>query len=96
MTYHSYLLILLCSILTNACSTREQQAINSKNSNNTIEPTKAPQIGQYVTDTYEDSNGHLWFGTIQYGIARYDGNELVYFTQKNGLPSNRVTSVQED
>lgn len=54
------------------------------------------QIGEYVTSAFEDSNGHLWFGTLSKGIARYDGNELMYFTIEDGLLSNRVTGVIED
>lgn len=54
------------------------------------------QIGEYVTSAYEDTKGNLWFGTIQKGIAQYDGYRLKYFTKKDGLPSDRVTSVLED
>ena len=54
------------------------------------------QIGYYVTSAFKDSKGHLWFGTIERGIAKYDGHNLKYFTKKDGLPSNRVTSVIED
>lgn len=56
----------------------------------------SPQIGQYVTSIYEDSKGYLWFGTLHNGIACYDGDTLRYFTKKDGLPSNRITSVFED
>ena len=54
------------------------------------------QIGNYVTSAYEDSKGHLWFGTLEKGIARYDGIELKYFTKEDGLPSNRASSVVQD
>ena len=54
------------------------------------------QLGEFVTSAYEDSKGNLWFGTIGKGIARYDGSQLKYFTEADGLPSNRVISVTED
>lgn len=74
-------------------------------SDSTIDPpdTQIPlpkevdsQIGQYVVSTFEDAKGHLWFGTLEKGIARYDGKELSYYTTKDGLPSNRVTGITED
>ncbi len=55
-----------------------------------------PQISEYVTDTFEDSKGNFWFGTISDGIARYDGKKLAYLTTKDGLPSDRVIGIIED
>jgi len=54
------------------------------------------RIAQYVVETYEDKNGNLWFGTMQQGAARYDGKNLVWFSKKDGLPSNVVSSFAED
>lgn len=54
------------------------------------------QIGEYVVETYEDSKGNLWFGTLEKGVARYDGTKLRYFTTADGLPGNRVVSIVED
>jgi ligand-binding sensor domain-containing protein len=54
------------------------------------------QIAEYVTSIFEDSKGNLWFGTLDKGMARYDGETLKYFTTQDGLPSDRVTSVMED
>lgn len=75
-------------LLTSTCTTKK------KNPN--TEFSTDSQIGEYVTSVFEDYKGHLWFGTIEKGIARYDGNELKYFTKENGLPTNRVTSVKQD
>lgn len=54
------------------------------------------QIGDYVVETFEDSKGMLWFGTLEKGVAKYDGNKLTYITTADGLPSNRVTNIIED
>jgi hypothetical protein len=35
------------------------------------------QIAKYVVEIFEDSKGHLWFGTMAKGVARYDG-KIVY------------------
>ncbi len=54
------------------------------------------QIGNYIVEIFEDSKGNLWFGTIENGVAKYDGKKLEYFTSNNGLPSNRVVQIIED
>jgi ligand-binding sensor domain-containing protein len=54
------------------------------------------QIGQYVVEVFEDSKGNLWFGTLAKGIAMYNGKTLKYFTESDGLPSNRITCIVED
>lgn len=79
----------LVSILIASCNTKEK-AMSS------VKAKMDDQIGEYVVSVYEDVKGHLWFGTLSKGIARYDGSQLRYFTKKDGLPSNRVLSVSED
>ena len=56
----------------------------------------AKQIGQYVVEIFEDSKGNIWFGTLEKGVAMYNGETLNYFTVEDGLPSNRITSIIED
>ena len=55
----------------------------------------ADQIGEYVVATYKDSKDNLWFGTLEKGVAQFDGNRLQYFTIVDGLPSNRVVDIVE-
>jgi ligand-binding sensor domain-containing protein len=59
------------------------------------ETKKVEQIGQYV-GVFQDSKGRYWFQTLEKGVAKYDGNELIYLTTKDGLPSNRIVSIVED
>jgi signal transduction histidine kinase/ligand-binding sensor domain-containing protein len=53
----------------------------------------------YVTCTFQDSRGFIWFGTRE-GLARYDGVQMVkYFhsaTDTNSLTSNTILSIEED
>lgn len=41
----------------------------------------------------EDSNGHLWFGTIGSGVYHYDGESFTNFTTGDGLLNNRVDKL---
>lgn len=56
----------------------------------------SPQLDDYVVEIYEDSKGHLWFGTISKGAAHWDGVGLTYFTTAEGLVDQTVTCVLED
>ncbi len=89
------IVLIVLSILSTSCNSLGKKGSTDAEHTLIKEKTDA-QIGEYVISAYEDSKGHLWFGTLQKGIAKYDGNTLKYFTRKNGLPSNRVTSVIED
>ncbi len=65
-----------------------------------LEPAALPQTGlpidEYVVELFEDSKGNLWMGTIMSGVACFDGNKLTYFSEKDGLAGNTVTSIAED
>jgi ligand-binding sensor domain-containing protein len=87
--------MLMLTIWTTSCDSQIKDVrINKIDDSVTKETTS--QIGTYVISAFEDSKGNLWFGTLEEGIARYDGIQLKYFTKNDGLPSNRVTSVIED
>ncbi len=53
-------------------------------------------LDKYLVNIFEDKKGHLWFGTLSKGVARYDGKKLKYFTAIDGLPSNRIIAIVED
>lgn len=54
------------------------------------------QIGQYLISIFEDSKGNMWFGTLEKGVAKYDGNSLKYYNTEDGLIGNGVSSMTED
>jgi ligand-binding sensor domain-containing protein/signal transduction histidine kinase len=45
---------------------------------------------------FEDKNGILWFGTSIEGLGRFDGKELTYYSEENGLSSYRIHVFFED
>jgi len=89
------IIISLLLILSTSCNSQKKKTDTSE-LDNPEKVATASQIAQYVTNVFEDSKSHLWFGTLEKGIAKYDGNQLKYYTQKDGLPSNRVTGIIED
>ena len=98
---HSYLFsrtCLLVFIISFITSCGGQSHSNKENDTIINELTKNvdSQIGEYVVDLFQDSKGNIWFGTLEKGVAKFDGNNLKYLTIKDGLPSNRITNVIED
>ncbi len=87
------ILITLLTVLSISCNSQGKKTAEIEEPR---EQLNASQIGEYVVETFQDSKGNLWFGTLEKGVAKYNGNELVYLTIKDGLPSNRVTNVIED
>lgn len=89
------ILLTLLAILSVSCNSKGKKTETAVIENST-EQKIASQIGEYVVETFQDSKGNLWFGTLEKGVAKFDGNNLKYLTTKDGLPSNRITNVIED
>ncbi len=56
----------------------------------------ALRISAYVRRVYQDRRGHLWFGTNDDGVCRYDGISLRYFTKHDGFGGRAVRGIVED
>lgn len=54
------------------------------------------QLCQHVRKIFQDKSGNLWFGTNVYGLIRYNGDTLEYFTEKDELGGGRITGIVED
>lgn len=102
---HIYLSFFLVIFLM-SCAAQEKQKSAAKTTateelpftldSEGLERDAAVQIAEYVVEIMEDSKGNLWFGTMGYGAARYDGETLTYFSITDGLPGNTVASIAED
>jgi ligand-binding sensor domain-containing protein len=53
------------------------------------------RLSAYVVETFEDSKGDLWFGTVSDGAARFNGETLTWYTAKDFV-GDTVTSITED
>lgn len=88
------ILFTILTIFSVACDSPERERDEEKSGISA--ERNAEQIGQYVVEAFQDSKGNLWFGTLEKGVAKYDGSSLIYLTIDDGLPSNRVVSIIED
>jgi len=49
-----------------------------------------------VTAIMEDSKGHIWWAKRGRGVVRYDGQQIIHYSEKEGLISNHIGSIMED
>ncbi len=84
------------TIISYSCKGQEKETTGNFKNETSSQKSDSYQIARYVVKVFEDSNGNLWFGTIENGVAKLNGQTLTYMTTKNGLPSNRVTAIVED
>lgn len=77
-----------------------------ENTSTEKETPKPELLSTSITDTlkftsgvgaiFQDSKDNFWFGSRQEGVALYDGQSFIYFTNNDGLPDNQIRSIQED
>lgn len=53
-------------------------------------------LGKSVMLVYQDKKDNYWFGSWEDGLYKYDGQTILHFSTKNGLPNNRIDEIQED
>ncbi|MCC6460350.1 MAG: hypothetical protein IT260_07750 [Saprospiraceae bacterium] len=95
--YAFFSLLLFSMTVVPACSGQSNPPTpENKASGLDLLPATGSQIDEYVVEVFEDSKGHLWFGTIAKGAARYDGKTLRYFSTQDGLCDNTIVSIAED
>lgn len=49
-----------------------------------------------IRSIFQDSKGNYWFGSIQEGVAVYNGKSFTYYTNQDGLTDNQILHIQED
>lgn len=55
-----------------------------------------PSPDNNIMTIYQDKKNIYWFGSWVNGLYRYDGVTVLHFTQKDGLPGNRIEEIKED
>lgn len=87
--------LLPCCLLFVACCSAQRSP--EAPSIEAVKPAAvAEPIAEYVVEVFEDRRGILWFGTVNAGVARYDGKTLTYLTEDDGLCGNTIASIAED
>ncbi|MBD8487699.1 diguanylate cyclase [Echinicola sp. CAU 1574] len=58
--------------------------------------TDTLQFTSGIRSIFQDSKGNYWFGSLQEGVALYNGKSFTYFSNIDGLTDNQIHSIQED
>lgn len=86
VTIVKYTFLAITLLFTVCCTSPENiDKVNTEAAGNPKTNDRIPQIGAYVVETFQDSADNLWFGTLEQGVAKYDGSSLRYLTVADGL-----------
>lgn len=90
--FHRVCLFTLLSILA-SCNGQPQKTPEQQ-----LELIGKPASGldKNTDDIFQDRHGNYWFADNGAGVYWYNGKKLLHITDKEGLCSNFVWSVQED
>ncbi len=89
-----YFLILFSSCnIQNTSSNLEDTKI--QNSSSEI-GTFVPKINGNPNVIFQDSKNNYWLAVKEQGAYKYDGENLVFYSKKDGLSSNDILGIQED
>ena len=97
-------LFFIMAFITSCSGQSNPKAVEGNNPVFEITPKRGTPIAEYVVEIFEDKKGNLWFGTMSLGAVRYDPSAslrtgrkaLTYFSAKDGLCGNTVSSFAED
>ena len=73
-----------------------QISMHSKNPDQFIKGDTVKELGESIMVVYQDRKNVYWFGSWETGVYKYDGTDLVNYTTKHGLLSNRIDEIKED
>jgi len=106
LTIHVRLIILFIAFHLLSCQGQEKFRSSNERAILSEEELKKPykdpmfflegQLCQHLRCMFEDSRGHLWFGTNVYGLMHYNGDTIRYYDEKDGLGGGRINGFIED
>ncbi|NVK03198.1 MAG: diguanylate cyclase [Flavobacteriia bacterium] len=92
-----YGFMVLMVTLTISCAnkgpTDHEIATSSRDNSTSIDTLK---FTSGIRSIFQDKYGNYWFGSLQEGIAMYDGSEFTYFTANEGLHDNQIRDIDGD
>ena len=89
-------LIVLLALNFSCVEMKSNEKENNKPELESISKTDTLKFSSGIRAILKDSKGNYWFGSLQEGVAVYNGNSLTYFTTNEGLTDNQIHRMQED
>lgn len=98
ITMNTILWLSILAIFT-SCNEKNQKSALDKTQQSAVtmlSDTLPSGIGKNLDCIFQDKKGNYWIGSNGEGVYRYDGKNWTHFTEKDGLCSNFVYTIQED
>ncbi|WP_449495059.1 ligand-binding sensor domain-containing protein [Belliella filtrata] len=92
-------LVCLIFILNLNFSCAEKKSIDGHTNKLDLESNELKDTLKFTSGIraiFQDSKGNFWFGSLQEGVAVYNGKSFKYFDNYYGLSDNQIHSIQED
>ena len=90
------LLILHGFMLVSFCTCGAQQKKSSASARELVLGLPVQEIDSQIWAMHHSTDGDYWFGSNGRGLYRYDGANMVRYTDSEDLASNTIRSIQED
>lgn len=97
--YNKLKLTYLILLLTLNVSCVEKKATEKETNQSELVATSKIDTLKFTSGIraiFQDSKGNYWFGSLQEGVAVYNGKSFLYFDSNDGLTDNQIHTIQED
>lgn len=99
MKLYFFLFLTILTSLT-SCNGQNNSQVKIENKNASIidisKVETVNELGKNIMLVFQDKKNNYWFGSWEDGLYKYDGEKILHFTTKNGLPNNRIDEIKED
>jgi len=103
MTLNTILFFSMLTIFTSCNGQKSSHTTNGILNNENVIPILSGTKGDTVSEIdksiwyiFQDKHNNFWFGSNGQGVYRYDGQNLIHFTYKEGLCNDHIRGIQED
>jgi ligand-binding sensor domain-containing protein len=101
---HFYAVLVLAAALVSCANQPQSIPEKLRTTNDAYSFLKASEVdtslylkfNSEVRYVFEDSRGNWWFASDGEGVCRFDGENLTYFTEDDGLTSSQIRTILED
>lgn len=90
------IILFFLTLLTLLTSCNGQTSNQKGSTSQFVNGDTVKELGNSIMVVYQDKKNVYWFGSWETGVYRYDGNKLINYTTKHGLPNNRIDEIKED
>lgn len=74
----------------------DQETTTTEQLNESNIGTPVSKLDENIWSVFQDSKQNYWFGSNGNGVFRFDGENLVQYTDKDGLVDNTIRGIQGD